>query len=48
MIYIYHDIYNDIYYSIYHDIYACICLIDLYCYIRGKVVWPMKEHWDLP
>jgi hypothetical protein len=23
--------------GIYHDIYACICLIDLYCYQRGKV-----------
>jgi hypothetical protein len=45
---IYHDIYNDIYYDIYHDIYACTCLIDQYCYIRSKVAWPMKEHWDLP
>jgi hypothetical protein len=34
---IYHNIYDDMYNCIYHDIYASICLIDLYCYIRGKV-----------
>ena len=34
---IYHDIYNDIHYVTYHDICASICIIDLYCYIRGKV-----------
>ena len=48
---VYTMIYTMIYsmvYNIYHDIYACICLIDLYFYIRGKVAQPMKEHGDLP
>jgi hypothetical protein len=32
---LYHDIYYDIYHGTYHDMYAYICLIDLYCDIRG-------------